>query len=206
MWFPFRAQSCDTHSSSQGTLGLCKPQSKTTDGRKRQSLISPVGYLEAENVPFQEVFIHMARQREAVFTDQSCWLTALRPAKVGQQVVFQSLGSVLGNAEPCRVSGCQWDSLACASLQTAHSYLKGRMTFPAAGIDALPVKKENIRGLCHGFHPLYNTGWQAAGRGWILIFPGYCSWHTEQEQQMLWVSEPGHNRQCCVCVPKSHLL
>lgn len=103
----------------------------------------PVSYLEVKNVCFQEVFIHVARQRGAVSTYQSCWLTALRAAKGGQQVVLQSLGSVLGNAEPCRVSGCQWDLLACASLQPVYSYLKGRMAFPVAGIGILPVKKEN---------------------------------------------------------------
>lgn len=147
MWFPFRAQSCDTRSSSsQGTLGLCQPQSKARDGRKRQSLISRVGDLEAKNVHFKEVFIHVARQRDAVPADQSCWLTALRPAKGGQQVVLQSLGSILGNAEPCRVSGCQWDLSACASLQTVDSCLKGRMTFPVAGIDMLPLKRKRSEG------------------------------------------------------------
>lgn len=106
--------------------------------------MSRVSHSEAKNVHVKEVFIHMARQRDAVPTELSCcWLTALRPAKDGQQVVLQSLGSVLGNAEPSRVSRCQWGLLACVSLQTKSSYLKGRATFPVAGIDKLPVTREN---------------------------------------------------------------
>lgn len=63
-------------------------------------------------MPFQEVLIHVARQRDAVFTDESCWLTALRPAKAGQQVGLQSLGSILGNAEPCSL----WMSVGFTGL------------------------------------------------------------------------------------------
>ena len=86
----------------------------------------------------------MARQRDAVPTQLSCcWLTAFRPEKDGQQVVLQSLGSVLRSAEPCKVSRCQWGLLACVSLQTKSSYPKGRATFPVAGIDKLPVTREN---------------------------------------------------------------
>lgn len=57
--------------------------------------------------------------------------------------MLQSLGSVLRYAEPCRVSRCQWDLLACVSLQTMTSYLKGRVSFPVAGINKLPVTREN---------------------------------------------------------------
>lgn len=86
----------------------------------------------------------MVRQGDAVPTELSCcWLTALRPAKDGQQVVLQSLGSILVKAELCRVSRCQWGLLACVSLQTTSSYLKGRATFPVAGIDKLPMIREN---------------------------------------------------------------
>lgn len=60
----------------------------------------------------KEAFVHKVRQRDAVPTKlRCCWLVALSPAKDGQPVVLQSLGSILGNAEPS--SGVCWPVFLC---------------------------------------------------------------------------------------------